>query len=55
MATSIKRKLQKLRDEVATNGTSKDIRDRALAIYRKRAEYITKADLLLFGIIEKKS
>lgn len=54
MSKSLKRQLEKLREKAKVNPT-KEIRDQAMDIYRKRAELITKEDLLLFEIIIKKT
>ena len=53
--TSLKRKLQVLRDHAKKHGSDKQTRFWAMEIYRQRPEYITKEDLLLFGILIKKS
>lgn len=45
--------LRRLRDKANVEGTSEEIRQKVMAIYRKRSEYITKEDLILFGIIQK--
>ena len=50
---TLKRKLNVLRERAKIECTP-NIRDSVMSIYRKRPEYITKDDLLLFGIIVKK-
>jgi len=51
----LKTQLNRLIDQAKKNGSSRELREKAMAIYRKRPEYMKKEDLILFEILIKKT